>query len=749
MANKSFSTKGLTRQIEEKNDRLELDMETLQSRYNELEARFEAKCDEKELLHSRHEALSTQSQQLQHDLAASRAAVNDLKERRESATIRELRQENDDLQNLLDGQQDRQDGERRKEQEDLRLELEQTHNEARRHRQENEELKQNLDEVQAEIKHLQSESRDRGSPNALRRAERERAALSEKVQSLEDEVDVLQNELATKEDPQVRKLQAQMGRLQAQLDEALAELDGTKHSPNDDLLVRVAAAEDESRAAKTDKSNLQERLKQQQSLNRELESEVDSVRKQLRLVHQQLDDTFRQDQERRHESRAERRWEEERANLEDDLRQLQAELRDRRNVRSGQEKSEDVERLHAELRDGQAERANLAENLHQACTDKEKLRSRLEAQISELENELWGMKRKIAGLERRCQVVSESDELESNQKYRGKISQLEMRITELETVLKKARETDQKESVYWAERQLREQLESKAYEASEAERKYMKEISRLERQVRKATEDLEFAFAESQEMEKRHREFQLQAKDDMEISRATIERLEQRLHNSSDSTSTTHSERADLHRMLKNAKLEAEDLRLQMQRPVNGSSRELQEKLRRVGEERNLEILKSSALSLELEALQSRYQRAIDEIARQQRHWQEERDRDTERPRQDPVVRHLERQSDNVPGAGSRRAYESTGQRTSTYTEVRAKTAITPNATKRGAGAEDSLRFKLEVERVERRHANELKTWVAKAERLDAQMEREMGFKQALAYEKQYLVRQVELYKAW
>ena len=124
--------------------------------------------------------------------------------------------------------------------------------------------------------------------------------------------------------------------------------------------------------------------------------------------------------------------------------------------------------------------------------------------------------------------------------------------------------------------------------------------------------------------------------------RTRISSLEKELHAHRQATTADNTiveERKDLHEMLKDAKLTAEDLQVQItareSQLTASTSREkdLRAQLKRIREERTQHAQTATALSTELENLQSRYERAVNNLSRQQRKWEEERKALTSRVR--------------------------------------------------------------------------------------------------------------------
>ena len=169
-------------------------------------------------------------------------------------------------------------------------------------------------------------------------------------------------------------------------------------------------------------------------------------------------------------------------------------------------------------------------------------------------------------------------------------------------------------------------------------------------------------------------------------------------------------ERSDLHDMIKSAKLEAEELQTQLRdreaRAAASTKREqkLRVEVQRLRRDRNEHERRSNALSEELEALQSRYERKVDELAEQWRHQLQGQQVVTRRA-QKPSIQGL---SNNL----------------------------------QSEEPSDTLSK-------EKKHVRELKGMAKQIEYLRAKCKREQSFRDALAYEKRYLLMQIDMFQAW
>jgi hypothetical protein len=121
-------------------------------------------------------------------------------------------------------------------------------------------------------------------------------------------------------------------------------------------------------------------------------------------------------------------------------------------------------------------------------------------------------------------------------------------------------------------------------------------------------------------------------------------------------------------------------------------------------------VEKSTALSTELEKLQRRYERKIDEVAAQQQGWAEERRAIVSR------VRFPNTSLSSLPANG-----DSSALRT----------------------------LESEMQEKEKRHQSELKGLAKQIQCIKAKCMREARFRADLAHEKSFLLLQIEMFQAW
>ncbi|CAD6577295.1 MAG: hypothetical protein ASARMPREDX12_008297 [Alectoria sarmentosa] len=878
MSNKSINSRGLSRQLEDKANKLQNDLASLREKHAQLQEHFDdksrqasklqeqlrdanqdadvrdqrlkdqnellrhehesivrkcesltnqaekaikdlqSKSEEKDLLHSRHDALTAESQTLQKDLTRAQANVQELEESLEDerqhaenndrqlrseakVEIDRLSEEVDSLHRVIEdkeGQfaahQDHWESQRRglqsqKERaEEQAAGLQRTINklqetegtlsgreiqlkealesEKQRHKSEEAVLERQVQEVNADVdekRQALDELRSDLSQTRedLRISQREQVALEDKVQALEDEVEVLQSGLDEEADKAREEMQAaeqQADDLRSSLNAAKKELAQVQDNSAEKsgevvngLNTRLHAADEQLRQVKIEKQSLQDKLatvsldmRALQSSSAENLAERDEVRSQLDQMRKKVDETFKFDQEKIDLRTS-------KLKLENDIGRLREE-------RKGLvENNAAVEReLESEIQRATSEEGRLNEEILD-------LQQKVTAATGDRDRELTVAKQKAQRLEAR---VNELEGLTGRIEENGEaLAELSLVQRDLSTARKKEaeylhREAAQKEAVRDLKQKLT-RLERLSHEQEIARltvdspkssiggsaRK--NELVEVERQLADAHQKLRDARAKSKEdlktLQRRLAESERQVQENLDVYEQQREQLEAeisatrneqdsifaknatatqtisrlrtrisslendiRVHRQATTADVTIAEeRKDLHEMLKDAKLTAEDLQVQItsreSQLASASHREkdLRAQLKRVREERTLHTQRSTALSTELEKVQSRYERAIDNLSRQQHNWEEER-------------------------------------------KAMASRVRFANTSVSSLQANDHQN--LEV--MQRKHVGELKGLAKQIQWLRAKCTREEGFRSGLAYEKKFLLMQIEMFEA-
>lgn len=878
MSNKSINTKGLSRQLEDKANKLQDDLASLREKHTQLQEQFDdksreasklqeklrdanqdaevrdqrlkdqnellrhehesivrkceslttqaeqaikelqSKREEKDLLHSRHDALTAESQTLQKDLAKAQVNVQDLKESldderhhaqdndrqlrseakieidRLSEEVDNLHRELEDKEGQFVTDQDHWESQRRglqsqKERAEeqaagLQRTISKLHetegtlsgremklkealeSEQQRHNSEEAVLERQVQALNTDVDEKRQALDDLRSDLSqtredLRISQREQMVLEEKVQALEDEVEVLQSGLEEEVDKAREEMQAaeqQADDLRSSWDAAKKELaqvhDNNAKKCGDEvkeLNTRLHATDEQLRHIKAEKQSLQDKLAAVnlelhalQSSSAEFEAERDEVRSQLEQMRSQVDETFKFDQEKLDLRTS-------KLKLENDIGRLREERKGLVEKNAAIERELEIEIQRATLEEGR---------LNEDVLD---LQRKLAAASGTRDRELAAAKQKVQRLEARIgELEGLTGKLEDNQETAAELSMaqkdlLTARKKEAEYLQREAAQKevvrDLKQKVTRLERQSHEQeiarltVDSPKSSVGGSARK--NELVEVQRQLADAHQQLREARAKSKDdlktLQRRLAESERQVQSNLdayeqqreqlegEISAArneqdtifaknttatqTISRLRTRISSLENDIRTQcqamtadvtiAEERKDLHEMLKDAKLTAEDLQVQINaresQLASSSSREkdLRAQLKRVREERTLQTQRSTALSTELENAQSRYERAIDNLTRQQREWDEER-------------------------------------------KAMASRVRFANTSVSSLHANDNQNLEL----MQKKHMGELKGLAKQIQWLRAKCTREEGFRSGLVYEKKFLLMQVEMFEA-
>jgi chromosome segregation ATPase len=774
MSNKSFTTKGLSRQIEEKANKLEDDLHDLREKYSDLQDRLEGKTreaqrlqdamqelrqdaevreqrlndanellrndqdiavrkekasmaqvqsltlelqrrsEEKDLLQSRHDALTTESQSLRRDLAKSQAQLQELQqaledEKRHSLDndralrteakekIQSLSEEVDELRRQLENEKSvlaRNEKQWDRERKDIKLQTEKAEQkvtglqrtidklqasegtlsgrelklqealESEKQRYQGEEAllnrqireleediigkRQSLEENRTEILRLKEE---------LRIAKRDQAASEENRQALEDELYVLQS-----------ALDEETERARENLTVARQEADNTRSQLHDlkQELVRIKAAHDDALA---EIENFQGDLQAGHGSNEQLTSRLQALEGQLQ------------------------RMRSEKQGLQDQLSQREIDIASlRATIASTEADINDVATLRQEL---SAARARETEYIQRDASHKEAARD-LKRQITDLERQLHDME------------ISKFDSSSPKSSVGGSA-----RKTELIEVRRQLTDAHQ-------------QLKEHRAKSKEIEREHQRKLATVEQEAQQQIETVE---QQRDQLEQQISQLEQQQEQDMtKLATAdkTIARLRDRCQklekdlnlaraNQNDDR-TLAEERRDLHDMLKDAKLEAEDLQIQLTdrdsriQAISEREQELRTQITRIRNERTMQSRKATALATELDSLQLRYEAKVDEMARQQQEWEEERK---------SIVSRVRFANQSVSDVHAR---------------------------------DDSSELKemeAQMQKKEKKHQAELRGMAKQIQWLRARCRREEGFRAGLAHEKKFLCMQIDMFEAW
>ena len=773
LANKSFNDKGWGRQLEDKANKLDHDLTDMRKNYDEIEKcleertldvnrincelrddRLEAeireqrlqssaeilrhehdiaardrdslkaqvqkitkdlqnKSEEKNLLESRHSALTTESQALQRELSEAQKQQKDLEKSFEEESQRSLendrnlrtkmREQTDHLADEIDDLQRQFDDERSR----YNANEEQWGRQSKDLHAQRDKLEQKVVGLQRTVDKLQeSEGTLSGQERIFREA-------------LESEKERHQNE-ETIFDRQVQELQAEIDENRQSLDEVRSELvevkqdlrvSMRKHSSSNE---QVQALEDEIEVLQL---ALDEEVDRARDDVTEARKEAGELRQQVQTIKQEL-----------HQAETAK------SDAEDKVEKL---------TKTHQSSDPSKERLDSRLQDTETQlklvrvdKQSLHEQLDQAHEDLRTLQATIakvesdQGEVISLRQDLLTARQKEIDHTRR-----EARQKDCIRDLKGQITDLEQKNHEME--LSKLAINSPKSSIDGSahrtdiaevRRQLTEAhqfIKDLRINAREAERESRRKSLAAEKEAKKTYEDY---VNQKEQLEHHIADLNLQQEEQMAKNASTeqtIERLRTRIHgletnlhaarlNQSDDR-TMAEERKDLHEMLKDAKLEAEDLQVQIQNREqlmqDAFLREsnLRADIKRVREERTLQMQKAGALVTELDSLQWRYERSVEKLSRQQQAWNDERRSLVSRER--------------FPNMSVSSIH--------------------------GGDPTQARQLEIDIEEKEKKHAAELRGLAKQIQWMRARFMREEGFRYGLAYEKKYLLMHIEMYEAW
>lgn len=875
MSNKSFTTKGLSRQLEDKANKVQDDLNDLREKHVDLEERFndksrevkklqeqlqdaeqeadvqvqrmrdqhellqhdhetvvrkcesltkqvqqatrdlETKSEEKDLLHSRHDALTAESRTLQKDLSRTQSKVQELagnlQEERQHAEnndrqlraeakaeidrlsegIDRLQRELEDTESKYATDQDHWESQRRDLQSQKEKALEQAkglqrtisklqetegtlssrelklkealESEKQRHQSEEAVLERQVKDLNADIDEKRRALDDvrtdlSQTREDLRNSQREHVGLEEKAQALEDEVEVLQSSLdeeADKARDEIEVIEQDAEVLRSELADAKERLNNAQdRAAGQELQEKFSnslqSAEEQLRQVRSEKQSLQDKLAKHnldmyalQASSAQTAAERDELKSQIRNMQDQVDETYKLDQEKLDLRTSKLRLEtdvgrlrEERKGLVEKNAATERQLSDEINRASSEEA-----RLSEEVADLQQKLTNNSGSRNRELTGAKEKVQHLGLRVEELENllkydqngeaaaELSLIQKDLTQVQRKEAeyLQREVAQKEVVRDLKQKVSHLERHSHELE--IARLTVDSPKSSVGGSARksevvEMQRQLTDAHQQLREARAKSKDDLKALQRRLAES-ERLVQTNLDDHEQQREQLEAELSATRNEQESllnknntatqtitrlRTRISSLEKDIHThrqASTAENTIAEERKDLHDMLKDAKLTAEDLQVQAtarESQLTASStreKDLRAQLKRVREERTLQTQKSTALTTELDSLQTRYERAVDNLARQQRNWEDER-------------------------------------------KAMASKVRFANTSMSELHQDQNQNMDLV-----KKHASELRGLAKQIQWLRAKYAREQGFRSGLVYEKKFLLMQIEMFEAW
>ena len=765
MANKSFTTKGLTRQVEEKANKLENELTGLREERSYLQSQLDNKTREvrrsEDALHNAHEEAEVREQRLQ-DANELLRNERDIALRKSAASIDQVQSITKDLQ-------------RNSEDRDV--------------------LQTRYDALRVEFQTLQRElSRCQSRVNEL-----EQALENEKQHSLDNDL-----ALRTEAKEKVEELSNALSVLQRDLeDERSSSAANEQHwiDKKKDLQMQIEKAEQKAKGLQRTVDKLQEsegtlsghELKLQEALESEkqrhlgeealLTRQIKDSQEDLANKRQNLDDNrleiLRLKEELRIGHRDQATSEEKIQALEDEIDVLQIALNE-----EAERAKQDItvarcesDRFRVQLQDlkqtlARTETANgdaqaeierfqdeqMSSRMHELESQLKQLRNdkqELQMQLAKSENDIEILRSSITSEEAEDSEVAvlrrdvstlrtkETDYLQRESQYKDNIRRLKRQIEDLErqvhelevsklvasSPLSSVNNSGRKTELNEVRHQLantHQQVKELRQNVKDVERESQRKVASSDKKLRQQTE----AF-EERNFELEHQITSLEAQkaeqqSQLEITEKTVTRLRSRIQGlekelrsarlTQSDDRTIAQERKDLHEMLKDAKLEAEDMQVRVNdvetqlQAAAVRENDLRVQLIRIRHERTLQIQKAGALSIELDSLQLRFEQKLDEVAQQQQAWEEER--------------------------------------RSIVSRVRFPN-MSVSSVQAGIESAQLQELEAEIQKKETRHQGELKGLAKQIQWLRAKCRREEGFRSGLAHEKKFLLLQIEMFEAW
>ncbi|EEH17055.1 hypothetical protein PABG_07142 [Paracoccidioides brasiliensis Pb03] len=422
----------------------------------------------------------------------------------------------------------------------------------------NRQIKELNDDIASRRQSAESQRQElMSAKEELRVAKREESSLKEKLQGLEDEIVVLQ----------------------ATLEEERAYAGNQHKSSTSELEKQLQSANKERQTIRDKLANANIEIHNLRTSSAELEAERDELQSQINRIQNQVDDTYRLDQEKIDLRKSLLRFENELSRLKDEKKAL----------------LETKDKLQADL-DSEIDRAAVEEN-------------RLSAEIDQLQDKLF-----ITSESRNRELIS----------AKSKAERLELRVQELETLLNNRSSPRLEPSLSPDFSMLRRSLEdARSKERDSLQRELSLKASI--RDLRACIVDLERDNHELKAKELSSRSpksspsTSVKVQDelrslrnqllDMHKSMKDLKTQNYKLQNAT----VNEEERKDLHELLKSSTLKAEALAVQLSER-DSRVNELRSHLRRVRDERSLSLKKADAAHRELESLQDRYDTLLDEL---------------------------------------------------------------------------------------------------------------------------------------
>ncbi|THC98584.1 hypothetical protein EYZ11_001936 [Aspergillus tanneri] len=673
MANKSFSTKGLARQLEEKSSKLEDELRELRREADALKEELEAKArseariqeqyqraqqsmndedgrlredasrarherdiaqqehdklsgqlqealdevqrkvDEKELLQTRHNALTEESGGLQRELSRSQSKIRELQQAVDKGKSQALddvdilraqyREEIDRLQEEIESlhheiedkegqfalEQDRWESTRRT----LQLQKDRAEDQAAGFKR----TIEKLEEVEHSLSGKETKLQEVIDSEKARHFNSE-AVLSRQVKELNDEV-TAKRQIIDEQRGELLSLKEELrlaGRQEVALKEKVQALE-------DEVVVLQSSLEEEQEYAK---GRMQQGSSNQDSQLQKLLADKQKLRDQLANAHVELHDL--------RTSMAEMEAERDELQVQLDRAQNQAEGTTRFD-REKIEHRKSTLRLESELRKMKEDRSSLIEA-------KEALEKQLEAEVERATLEENRLSSEIDQLQDKLHVASGGRDRELSL-TKSRLQRFERRVTELEALLQQQPPADNEHSNATTDMSmLRHNLDEahkrektllrREADQKSAVRSCKSRIAELERELHEGLmKKFETESPQPSPFDKVHEELRSLRKQLSEAHRALREvKIKNR---ELERAAMREEDQRDLHELLKSSTLEAESLALKVSER-DAQVNELKTQVRRIREERAFCVRKAERAMKDLGALEGRYKQAVETI---------------------------------------------------------------------------------------------------------------------------------------
>ncbi|KAH0562834.1 hypothetical protein GP486_002541 [Trichoglossum hirsutum] len=721
----------LQRRLEEEEHRHDVNLDTWDGERRRLEAQKD-KAEEKAIglertiakLQEAEGTLSGREMNLREALASEKARH----EREESILTRQIEELQGDIET------------RRGVLEETRTELATVKEDLRVSKREEKALEEKVQGLEDEVEILQSSLEEEGE-----RATEDVAAARAEAEGLRRQLHSVKQDLARAEAAQA-DARAEVETFRG---EVLAGEGSKGHLSKrlSDVETQLGKVKKEKQALQDQLANVNIQMHALRTSAAETEAERDEIRSQLQHAQQHVDAEVKLDQEKLELRRANTRLEADIGRSREDNKALHAKNQaiEKELELEILKASEQEAKYNSDIADLQGQLSVAAEGKDKELNAFKRHVQRLEAKVGELEGQLHRgepdhdlegelsmvrrdladartneakylqreavqkenirqLKRKVVDLERNLHEAAMSKLVEDSPRssvgsarkneileVRGQLTEALQQVKELKTKLRGV-ERDAHNKLLVADRESQAKIDACEHEKD-----------RLEQELRDCRDRLKGQTSEN-----------VTAGQTIGKLRTRVQQLEKELHDAKlgDGDKTIAEERKDLHDMLKDAKIEVEDLQLQIGDRDNKiesltlREKELRSQLKRIRDERSLEARKAHAATSELQGLQRRYERALDKAAHIQSAWEAERRAVSQRVR-------------------------------------------FPNTSISSVRGETAERLELEAAQAEQRHQGEIKGLVKQIQYLRSKCHREETFRADLAYAKRYFLMQIELYNAW